>query len=181
MTETRDPALPSDDTPMPEMEGMYQEALRRVREEEADGCTTADCEYLKLNADIAALIEEARRGLAWQHACGDTITTACGPTNTTTGRRIVTEPDNSASHAARIAELRPGDVVTAINERWCFIGTMPSPLFPGLQMVIWRGPDGQLSLDNLDGRQVVGDAEDVDGEERKRRLQAAIFGRGLGW
>lgn len=83
----------------------------------------------------------------------------------------------------RVVDLRPGDVVRLSGgPSGIFISSVRHPVHPTLQLVVWRLEDGTWSHDALDARQVVGDRDDVDDDERGRRLRAS-FGRweGVPW
>lgn len=57
-----------------------------------------------------------------------------------------------------------------------FVQRAQHPLWPGLQLVIWRMPDGSWSHDALDGRQEVGQAVPATEAERTQRLREALLG-----
>lgn len=84
----------------------------------------------------------------------------------------------------RVDELMPGDIVTAgLGEQACFIAQTKHPLWPQLQLVVWRLQDGSWSHDALDSRQVVGEV-DPNREPRTRRdrlMGGALLGDGLSW
>lgn len=46
-----------------DMEGIYQEARRNLREEAEDGCGYDDCEFYRVNMEIVVAIEQGRRRL----------------------------------------------------------------------------------------------------------------------
>lgn len=86
-----------------------------------------------------------------------------------------------------VRELVPGDLVIlpaaspALPDRAVYIAQTAHPLYRGLQLVIWRMPDGGLSLDALSPAQYVGEAQTgplgVPGDgEREQRLRQALHG-----
>jgi hypothetical protein len=77
-----------------------------------------------------------------------------------------------------VAELIPGDLVTQAGTSAIFIARSTHPLWPNLQLVVWRLDDGSWSHDALDARQDVGDVEPAGDESRTARLRAALLGEG---
>jgi hypothetical protein len=76
----------------------------------------------------------------------------------------------------RIEELMPGNLVTSIGRSATFVSRCTHPLWPHLQLVIWRMDDGTWSHDALDHRQEVGQVEPSTFTERQKRLKAALLG-----
>ena len=60
---------------------------------------------------------------------------------------------------ATVEDLLPGDVVTSFFGSATFVARTDHPIWPGLQLVIWRMDDGSWSLDALSAQQEVGDVE----------------------
>lgn len=80
--------------------------------------------------------------------------------------------------SVRVHQLTPGDVVAAGPfTRGCFVAQTPHPIWPDLQLVVWRMADGNWSHDALDARQDVGAAEPTTPDLRARRLRAALVGQ----
>jgi hypothetical protein len=84
---------------------------------------------------------------------------------------------------SRVCDLIPGQRVTGFGQSAIFVARTDHPLYPGLQLVIWRmegggWPDTEAgwSLDPLDARQEVGEAQASTAEERTANLRAAILG-----
>lgn len=50
------------------------------------------------------------------------------------------------------------------------------PIWPHLQLVVWRLVDGTWSHDVLDSRQFVGTVAPSTAGERQKRLKAALLG-----
>jgi hypothetical protein len=73
-----------------------------------------------------------------------------------------------------VAELIPGDLVEGLTGAATFVGQLPHPLYPGLQMVIWRMPDRSWSHDALSPAQFVGEALPANYIDRRQRLKAAL-------
>lgn len=80
----------------------------------------------------------------------------------------------------RIFELFPGDIVTRHaperEVKAAFIGRTRHPLWPHLDLVIWRLDDGSWSLDALLARQEVGLIKDTPPEKRNEILRACLIG-----
>jgi hypothetical protein len=76
---------------------------------------------------------------------------------------------------SRVDELIPGDLVTvpAVNMSATFVARTTHPIWPNLQLVIWRLDNGSWSHDALDARQEVGDVSPANDIDRKARLRAA--------
>lgn len=84
---------------------------------------------------------------------------------------------------ATVAELAPGDLVTSGGTSAVFIARTVHPIWPDLNLVIWRVEDdgyGHWSLDALSSRQYVGDVMPSTFREGQARLRAALLGGG-GW
>ena len=71
----------------------------------------------------------------------------------------------------------PGDFVQSGSNWAVYIARTQHPLYPKLQLVIWRLADGSWSHDALDPRQEVGEVIPFDSSEaRVARLRDAFFG-----
>jgi hypothetical protein len=79
---------------------------------------------------------------------------------------------------AMVWELQPGDLVRQddTDMEATFITNTPHPLFHGLQLVIWKMPDGSWSLDALRGDQEIGHVVESTRAEREARLRGALLG-----
>jgi len=77
---------------------------------------------------------------------------------------------------ARVADLIPGDLVTQGNMSAVFIVTCRHPLWPTLQLVIWRLDNDEWSHDALSILQEVGEIISSTKSEREARLRAALVG-----
>lgn len=76
-----------------------------------------------------------------------------------------------------LQHLLPGDVVT-LADRWAvYVSRCQHPLWPSLQLVIWRMEDGSWSPDALAADQDVGDVLPVAPEQRRNRLRHALLPR----
>ena len=77
-----------------------------------------------------------------------------------------------------VAELTPGDVVKVgyPQTQGTFIARTRHPLWPHLELVIWRLSDGSWSHDALDIRQDIGQVQPSDIFSRKAQLQRALLG-----
>lgn len=75
-----------------------------------------------------------------------------------------------------ISELLPGDVVAIDTASATFIAHTQHPLWPHLQLVVWRMADDTWSHDALDIRQDVGQVQPADIFSRKAQLQRALLG-----
>jgi hypothetical protein len=85
-----------------------------------------------------------------------------------------------------VAELVPGDLVVGLlGERAVFVCAVAHPIWPGLQLVVWRMMDGWVgradapgwSFDALSPHCDVGSAKSVSSEERLSRLRVALLGK----
>lgn len=72
--------------------------------------------------------------------------------------------------------LVPGDIVEHDGRAATFITSTQHPLWPHLQMVIWRLADGSWSHDALSHAQDVGQVKPADLFSRKAALQRALLG-----
>lgn len=72
--------------------------------------------------------------------------------------------------------LQPGDIVSMAGLSATFVQQAEHPIWPGLQLVIWRLPDGSWSHDALDPRQVVGERVEQSDEQRHESLRLALLG-----
>ena len=80
---------------------------------------------------------------------------------------------------ATVADLLPGDLVIREDMSAVFIVRTRHPIFPSLQLVIWKMPDYsdfEWSFDALSIRQEVGDVVEATGDERMKRLRRAMLG-----
>lgn len=77
---------------------------------------------------------------------------------------------------SRIYELTPGDLVTNADMSAVFVARTEHPIWPHLQLVIWRMDGGSWSHDALDARQDVGLIRLATAEERASRLRDALRG-----
>jgi hypothetical protein len=77
----------------------------------------------------------------------------------------------------RIDELTPGDLVTnaGVGMFAVFIARTTHPIWPQLQLVIWRLDDGSWSHDALDARQEVGEISPSNEADRSTRLRKALL------
>lgn len=79
-----------------------------------------------------------------------------------------------------VIHLTPGDRIPAPldhGERLAtYISQTRHPIWPNLQLVIWRMPDGSLCLDALSPAQDVGTVVPASAEDRARALEAALLG-----
>jgi hypothetical protein len=76
-------------------------------------------------------------------------------------------------------DLLPGDLVVLGGQSAVFITRTQHPIFPSLQLVIWKMPDGwdfEWSLDALSADQEVGVVIGSTGDERMERLRKAMLG-----
>lgn len=82
-----------------------------------------------------------------------------------------------------VMDLQPGDLVNHGPHSATFVAQTRHPIWPHLQLVIWRVPEslglpGNWSHDALDPRQVVGTAKLSTPAERAERLREALLGGG---
>lgn len=75
-----------------------------------------------------------------------------------------------------VCDLVPGDTVVLNGTPAIFITRTQHPLWPQLELVIWRLPDGSWSHDALSVDQFVGQAQPADVFSRKAALQRAVLG-----
>lgn len=77
-----------------------------------------------------------------------------------------------------VRELIPGDVVSGPLGvlQATYVGRTDHPIYPGLQLVIWRMSDGGWSHDALLADQEVGATEPTDAEGREAALRRALLG-----
>lgn len=78
--------------------------------------------------------------------------------------------------SARVIDLQPGDLVTLGDRSAVFIVQAEHPLWPVLQLVVWRLDDGTASFDALSSIQEVGDVAPATRAERYDRLVEAVRG-----
>jgi hypothetical protein len=74
---------------------------------------------------------------------------------------------------ARVRDLMPGDLVTLGAEQATFIARVPHPLWPMLQLCIWRLA-GDWSFDALREDQEIGTVSASSKAQRAQRLRAAL-------
>jgi hypothetical protein len=81
---------------------------------------------------------------------------------------------------ATVAELEPGDLVTNGAMSAVFISRTVHPIWPDLNLVIWRlpydDPAVRWSFDALSSRQEVGDVTPSVFVDRQARLRDALLG-----
>ena len=77
---------------------------------------------------------------------------------------------------SRVSELQPGDEVHNFGEYAVFVQRCQHPIWPSMQLVIWKMPDGTWSHDALDAWQEVGTPVESTVEDRMTRLRAALLG-----
>lgn len=80
-----------------------------------------------------------------------------------------------------VAGLLPGDTIEMpMGGSATFVARTDHPLWPGLQLVVWRMPSGSpvgdWSHDALDARQDVGIPIAATPDEREARLRDALLG-----
>jgi len=75
-----------------------------------------------------------------------------------------------------VTNLISGDLVTAFGESATFVAQTQHPIWPWLQLVIWKLADGTWSHDALDARQQVGPAQPAGPLTREARLRRALLG-----
>lgn len=75
-----------------------------------------------------------------------------------------------------VAELLPGDLVSNGGMSAVYITRTTHPIWPHLELVIWRMEDGSWSHDALLARQDVGAVTDATTPERRVRLHRALVG-----
>lgn len=75
-----------------------------------------------------------------------------------------------------VAELIPGDVVDNGLDSATFVARTQHPLWPSLQLVVWRMADGSWSHDALHTSQDVGQARSADVFARQAALRWALLG-----
>jgi hypothetical protein len=82
---------------------------------------------------------------------------------------------------ARVEDLMPGERITLPGPfegmSSTFVARTQHPLWPSLQLVIWKMDDGTWSLDALDARQEIGDTAPSTEVERMNNLRTALLGR----
>lgn len=78
-----------------------------------------------------------------------------------------------------VLELSPGDVVDQGGMSATHIAHTSHPLYPALQLVVWRMADHSVSLDALHADQHVGEVRASDRELRHRALLDALHGGAL--
>lgn len=77
---------------------------------------------------------------------------------------------------SRVRDLQPGDEVRNAGLSAVFVVATQHPIWPSLQLVVWRMPDGNgWSHDALDARQEIGDVTPSTLEERMARLRKALL------
>ena len=75
---------------------------------------------------------------------------------------------------AQVVDLVPGDRVENAGMTAVFVARTEHPLYPYLQLVIWRLQDGTWSHDALDEREWIGRV--LAGEDRAANLRASLLG-----
>lgn len=88
----------------------------------------------------------------------------------------------SAQVTVRVEDLKPGMLVRQAGREAVFIAQSQHPLWPTLQLVIWRllddGLPGEWSFDALRAIQEVGEAdpEESDAQRRSRLHRVLLTG-----
>jgi len=82
--------------------------------------------------------------------------------------------------AVRLADLEPGDIVSLPGSpaTGVFVARAKHPLWPALDLVVWRLSDGTWSHDALDPLQDVGQAQPSTPERRQQVLRDALRRQG---
>lgn len=84
----------------------------------------------------------------------------------------------------KVEDLTPGDVIRNTFPEGpieaTFVARTMHPLWPHLELVIWRMQDGSWSHDALDRGQEIGDLVPCSVQDRTERLRAALFDEGAG-
>jgi hypothetical protein len=75
---------------------------------------------------------------------------------------------------ARVIDLRPGDEVRLSGVQAVYIGRTAHPLWPALELVVWRMGDGSVSFDALNAVQEIGEMLMVSRPQRLERLRKAL-------
>jgi hypothetical protein len=79
-----------------------------------------------------------------------------------------------------VVNLQPGDVVSVFGPDGpiaaTYVAQTRHPLWPRLQLVVWRMADGGWSHEALSPAQDVGDVQPSTVAHRTQRLRAALFG-----
>jgi hypothetical protein len=76
---------------------------------------------------------------------------------------------------APVNQLTPGDIVTLSGfAPATFITRTTHPLWPHLELVIWRDPNGEWHHDALMATQEVGHVQPATPDDRRRALRAAL-------
>ncbi len=79
---------------------------------------------------------------------------------------------------SEVQQLLPGDRVDLGGRSAVYITQAMHPLWPHLQLVVWKLDDGSWSHDSLAARQDVGDAQSSTPAQRTARLRDALLGEG---
>jgi hypothetical protein len=74
-----------------------------------------------------------------------------------------------------LPELQPGDLVEHSGMRAVYVAQCRHPIWPHLQLVIWRLHDGSWSHDALDACQEVGQVMQATSAERRTQLRQALI------
>lgn len=74
-----------------------------------------------------------------------------------------------------VRELVPGFVVVLDDRSATYITQTQHPIWPQLQLVIWRLANGSFSLDALSPHQHVGDVVPSTREQREQQLRGALL------
>lgn len=75
---------------------------------------------------------------------------------------------------SRVIDLVGGDLVRQAGMEATYVAQSPHPLYKGLQLVVWRMPDGTWSHDALSPIQEVGTVVDSTPHTRIIRLREAF-------
>lgn len=77
---------------------------------------------------------------------------------------------------SRVCDLKPGDEVSNAGMSAVFVAATQHPIWPSLQLVVWRMPDGNgWSHDALNTQQEIGTVTPSTPEERMVRLRKALL------
>lgn len=78
-----------------------------------------------------------------------------------------------------VEELMPGDRVVHAEDSAIFVARTTHPIWPHLQLVVWRMEDRSWSHDALSAHQeIFGTVEQASADERMLRLRRALLGGG---
>lgn len=76
-----------------------------------------------------------------------------------------------------VSELIPGDKIQIMDKLSAvFISQTTHPIWPHLQLVIWRLSDWSWAHDALDSRQYIGEVDRLDPVQTTERLKEWLLG-----